>query len=199
MSACARRVGRDETQAGCVVFPHVPNALMPPDTHSLRSPERIDALLLFRLSKIVSLGGSIITRLCEGGYGITRREWAVLAILVTQDRLLWSEVAQRAELDDARLSRAMSSLVGKGLAHKTSDPNRHVHLAATERGRDLYAEIYPFAQAIHAQLLEHLDDASVAALDRALSVVHAQAERLARESALPKADRRLGRGRRGAA
>ncbi|VTU39176.1 homoprotocatechuate degradation operon regulator, HpaR [Variovorax sp. PBS-H4] len=168
---------------------------MSPNTSSLRRPERIDALLLFRLSKIVSLGGSIVTRLCEGGYGITRREWAVLAILVTQDRLSWTEVAQRAELDDARLSRAVSSLVAKGLAQKTSDPNRHVHLASTERGQDLYAEIFPFTQAIHTQLLENLDDTSVKALDHALSVVHAQAERLARESALPKADRRLGRGR----
>ncbi len=41
----------------------------------------IDDLLLYRLSRLSSVAGAMVVRLCEGGYGITRRERAVVAQL----------------------------------------------------------------------------------------------------------------------
>lgn len=168
---------------------------MPSPPQDLRDPHRIDEVLLFRLSKIVSLGGGFITRLCEGRYGITRREWAILAILGTQHRLQWAELGQRAQLDDARLSRAVSSLAAKGLAKKAPDANRYVHVSLTETGLALYAEIFPQALQVNARLLEGFDDQSIEALDRALRLIHDHADQLVKDTVLPKADRRLGRNR----
>lgn len=168
---------------------------MPCNPKALRDPQRIDEVLLFRLSKIVSLGGGFVTRLCEGRYGITRREWAVLAILGTQRRLQWAELGQRSELDDARLSRAVSSLASKGFATKASDSNRYVHVSLTETGLVLYAEIFPQTLEVNARLLDGLDDQSIEVLDHALRLIHDHADRLVKEAELPKADRRLGRHR----
>lgn len=41
----------------------------------------IEDLLLYRLGRLASVGGAMVVRLCEGGYGITRREWAVIGQL----------------------------------------------------------------------------------------------------------------------
>lgn len=168
---------------------------IPSNPKALRNPQRIDEVLLFRLSKIVSLGGGFVTRLCEGRYGITRREWAVLAILGTQRRLQWAELGQRSELDDARLSRAVSSLAAKGLATKASDANRYVHVSLTETGLALYTEIFPQDLEVNARLLDGLDDQGIEALDRALRLIHDHADLLVKDAELPKADRRLGRHR----
>ncbi|WP_395705806.1 hypothetical protein [Casimicrobium huifangae] len=41
----------------------------------------LDDLLLFRLSRLSNDAGAMVVRLCEGGYGITRREWRLLVAL----------------------------------------------------------------------------------------------------------------------
>lgn len=41
----------------------------------------IDDSLLYRLSRWSSVAGAMGVRLCEGGYGIIRRKWAVVAQL----------------------------------------------------------------------------------------------------------------------
>jgi hypothetical protein len=44
-------------------------------------------LLLFRLSRLLAIGGSLVIKLCEGRFGITRREWRLLATLASRDAL----------------------------------------------------------------------------------------------------------------
>lgn len=158
-------------------------------------PSAIEDLVLYRMSKIVSLGGGLVTRLCEGQFGITRREWAVLGILATRDSMQLAELARRTELDDARLSRAVSSLVAKKLAVKTQRAGRQFDVALSDQGRRLHGEIFPLARDINRRILEGLDEQTMDSLDKALSGVHERAEKLARTMELPKASRRLGRSR----
>jgi DNA-binding MarR family transcriptional regulator len=157
-------------------------------------PRSIESLVLFRMSKVLSIGGSLVTRLCEGQFGISRREWAVLSILATQPQMPWSELARRMELDSPRLSRAVSSLVSKGLAIK-SGTGRQLCLSLTEPGRQRYGQIFPLAHAINQAIVQDLDAASLQTLDRALSLLHQRASQLSEELTLPKASRRLGKRR----
>jgi DNA-binding MarR family transcriptional regulator len=163
---------------------------------NLKQPAGIEDLLLFRMHKVIALGGGVVTRICEGHFGITRREWTVLAILARADAMAWTEAAQRCELDDARLSRAVSSLAEKGLLQKSHLPDRQVVLALTAEGKELYAAIYPLAYEVHVEMLKALDDDLVAALEDALQRLHDQAEELVRKTDVPKARRSRG-GRRG--
>ena len=55
----------------------------------------IDDLLLYRLGRLSSTAGALVVRLCEGGYGITRREWAVVAQLYENGGLPPSVLAER--------------------------------------------------------------------------------------------------------
>ena len=83
--------------------------------HPWRQPSELDDLFLYHLARLMSSAGTMVVRLCEGRYGITRREWRVLALLAQDEGLLSSQLAQRAQLDRARTSRAITSLVGKKL------------------------------------------------------------------------------------
>mgnify|MGYP003407364304 CR=1 FL=1 len=89
-------------------------------------------------------------RMCERDYGITRREWRVLSSLADVEGVLSSELAVRATLDRARTSRAITSLTDKGLLRREPKPSdrREVHVFLTERGRAVYAEVFPRIAAI---------------------------------------------------
>jgi DNA-binding MarR family transcriptional regulator len=161
----------------------------------LRKPAAIEDLLLFRMSRVLAIGGAPVIRLCEGQYGITRREWRVIASLQSGRRMLSSELAEHLQLDRARTSRAITSLVAKGLLqrHGVAGDLRKAEVEMTDKGRSLYAKLFPQVQEINAGLLSSLTDAELALLDRMLTAVQAQAQRLGSLDGLPKADRRRGR------
>ena len=111
----------------------------------LRSPEAIDDLLLYRLSRLFTTAGGMVTRLCEGQFRITRREWRIVAQLAREPGLLSSQLAERAQLDRARTSRAVTSLVGKKLVARETGrgDRRQARLELTGGGRALYQDLFP--------------------------------------------------------
>ncbi|RYZ13357.1 MAG: MarR family transcriptional regulator [Comamonadaceae bacterium] len=160
------------------------------------APEGVfEGLLLYRISRVLAVAGGMVTRLCEGRFGITRREWRLIAVLAGHGALASSELAIHAQLDRARTSRAIGSLVAKGLLSRTQAPGdrRLVALRLTEAGIALHAELLPLASAINTELLGALDPTAAAALDQALDRLQAQADRMSAAAVLPKA----ARGRRG--
>jgi DNA-binding MarR family transcriptional regulator len=162
----------------------------------MTAPRRpLDDLLLYRLSRLLSVAGSMVIRLCEGRFGITRREWRLLATLASRGELSSSQLAEHAQLDRARTSKAVGSLVAKRMVSRThlAGDRRSVVLRLTESGQALYDELFPLVARINADLLGALDAADAARFDDALHRLQARAERLAGEAVLPKADR----GRRG--
>jgi DNA-binding MarR family transcriptional regulator len=163
----------------------------------MTAPRRpLDDLLLYRLSRLLSVAGSMVIRLCEGRFGITRREWRLLAVLASRGELSSSELAEHAQLDRARTSKAVGSLVAKQLVSRVVRPGdrRQVRLGLTESGQALYDELFPLVTQINTELLGALSDDDAARLDESLHRLHARAERMVEEAVLPKADR----GRRGA-
>lgn len=155
-------------------------------------PRTLDDLLLYRTSRLLSVAGSMVIRLCEGRFGITRREWRLIATLAGHGALGSSQLAEHAQLDRARTSRAVSSLVEKELVSREqpAGDRRHVLLRLTARGTKLHAELYPLVSAINTELLGALDTAEVALLDDMLQRLHARGEAMVAAADLPKADRR---------
>ena len=165
---------------------------MPPSR--LAQPSTLDDVLLYRLSRLLGTAGSMVIRLCEGSYGITRREWRVIAVLAQGEDLLSSQLAERAQLDRARTSKAITSLVAKQLVRREPRPGdrRQAALALTDAGRALYAELFPQVLRINHDLLAALPGREVESLDQALDLLQRQAQTLVAQAQLPKADRRRG-------
>lgn len=158
------------------------------------NPQGIDDMLLYRLGRVLATAGSLVTRICEGEFGITRREWRVLAQLGKRDGILSSELAEVAQLDRARTSRAVTALAEKRLLERVPRPHdrRQVTLHLTAAGRAVYEAVLPRATAIHRDLVAPLTPEQAGQLDALLIVLQRQADALQRDADLPKADRRRG-------
>ena len=161
----------------------------------LLRPVGLDDFLLYRLSRLLGTAGTLVIRLCEGQYGITRREWRLLELLLRHAPVPPSRLAELAQLDRARTSRALSSLVAKKLVTRTTQPadRRQAVLGLTEAGHKLCASLLPQVRALNLELLDGLDANEVAVLDHVLDRLQARASELIEQHRdFPKADRRRG-------
>jgi DNA-binding MarR family transcriptional regulator len=166
---------------------------------TLSRPRCIDELLNYRLVRLFAVSGAPVVRLCEGRYGISRREWRIVALLAAHGPLSPSALAERGELDRARTSRAIGSLAAKHLVLRAAQPGdaRRAVVALSEAGQHLYDELFPQVAEINRRLLEVLEPALVAALDEALERLSEHAATVNRAHALDvQADRRHGGSRR---
>jgi len=152
-----------------------------PAPSRLGAPESLQDLLLFRLWRITSRSSRVMNRICEREFGITRREWRVLAHLALGEGVLSSQLAERVELDRARTSRAISNLKDKRLVSRTPRPSdrREVVLHLTDAGRELYAALFPRAVQVNAELLTPFTAVEQAQLEQLLGRLHVQATRMA--------------------
>lgn len=158
--------------------------------------DAFEDLLLYRLYRLSSVAGAMVVRLCEGGHGITRREWRILALLHGHDGLPPSALAEKVQLDRARTSRAISALVKKKLIVRTTAlaDRRGARLALTPAGEDMYKQLMPQVQEINRAILSALPVVDVAAFHASLDRLQngAQALHDAMMEDLPKANRHLG-------
>ena len=162
---------------------------------SLPDPRTVDDLLNYRLSCLLEFSGAMITRLCEGRYGITRREWRLIALLAAHGAMSPSDLATRAKLERPRVSRLITELVAKNLMARVGDheDKRRALVRLTDEGRALYEELFPRTVVFHKQVLAALNAEELAAFDLALAKLTEQATRIAAmKPVAEKADRRHG-------
>jgi DNA-binding MarR family transcriptional regulator len=152
--------------------------LIYPVTLGLRQPRHIDELLNYRLLRLYAVSGAPVIRLLEGRYGISRREWRLLALLALHGELSPSGLAEKAHLDRPRATRGVQVLVDKQLARRVPLPGdaRRAMVSLTAAGQQLYDELFPQIAAINQQVVSALGDEAVAALDAALAQLTTQAE-----------------------
>lgn len=166
---------------------------------SLAQPATVDDLLNYRLSCLLASSGAMTIRLCEGRFGITRREWRLIALLAAHGAMSPSELAQRAHLERARTSRHITELVARKLMRRARDPQdgRRAEVELTAAGRRVYEELFPQSAGFHRQVVSVLTPRELQAFDQALAKLTENAERIAAARPVAeKADRRHGGARR---
>lgn len=166
---------------------------------SLADPKSVHDLLNYRLSRLYASSGAMVIRLCEGRYGITRREWRLIALLADEGSMSPSRLAQSAHLERARVSPLLAGLTAKKLIRRHAVPGdaRRAEVSLTEEGRALYDELLPLSMRFQQELLATLTPAERDAFDIALGKLTEAAERIvASKPVTEKADRQHGGGRR---
>jgi DNA-binding MarR family transcriptional regulator len=166
---------------------------------SLEQPRTVDDLLNYRLSRLFAASGAMVVRLCEGRYGITRREWRLIALLAAHGAMSPSELSDRAHLDRTRTSRLITELVEKRLIYRAQDPEdgRRAEVDLTADGRRVYDELFPQSVRFNGEVLSVLTPAELRAFESALAKLTGNAERIAAANPVrEKADRRHGGARR---
>ncbi|HZF84970.1 MAG TPA: MarR family transcriptional regulator [Burkholderiaceae bacterium] len=158
--------------------------------------DRSKDLFLFRLNRLAATAGRPLIRLCEGKFGITRREWRLIVILAQDGPQLSTALAHRASVEPARASRAITVLVEKGLATRVPRPSdrRFVEIVLTEDGQKVYQSLYPNVESINRALLSQLSEAEQEQLAKMFRVLEAAALRLPEGMPnLPRTDRQRAR------
>jgi len=166
-----------------------------PDAGALRAPRSLDDLLLYRLSRAARAGSGMATRLVEGGFGITRREWGMIGMLAQTGEIMPSALAERLDLDRVRTSRGLRSLFEKKLVERRQDAEdrREVHVRLSPSGRQLFGELFPRIASLNTELLEGIDAAHIDIFLQCLRRLEVRGTELSAQGVVPeKADRRSG-------
>lgn len=156
-----------------------PKASLAQQSHvpQFENPQSIFDLLNFRLSELIGISGSLVTRICENEYGITREEWQFVAMLAERDAMSPSDLAARTTVDRSQASKTLRGLMAKGLVERQSVPGdaRRARVLLTEAGRRLFGQLFPRVVQVHHEVLHDLDFAERQALARCFSVMQARA------------------------
>lgn len=166
-----------------------------PDAGALRAPRSLDDLLLYRLSRAMRAGSGMATRLVEGGFGITRREWGMIATLAQEGEMTSSTLAMHLHLDRVRTSRGLRSLVEKKLVERRQDSEdrREVHVRLSASGQQLFGQLFPRIAGLNTGLLEGIAPAHLDIFLQCLQHLEQRGGELVAQGAIAeKADRRSG-------
>jgi DNA-binding MarR family transcriptional regulator len=152
---------------------------------TLARPRGQKDLLNYRLKSLFAFSGAPGLRLFEGGFGIARAEWRLIAILVEEGAMSPTALAQCARMESARASRLVTSLLGKRLILRSEvfSDRRRAELQATDAARELYAQIFPRLVRINAELIAALEPAELEIFEDCLEKLTARARELAARGA----------------
>jgi DNA-binding MarR family transcriptional regulator len=165
----------------------------------LKQPREQDDFLNYQLKRLLTIGGAPAIRLCEGGYGVARMEWRMLAALHEDGAMPLSALVRRTEVDQARVSRAAGRLVAKGLAcRRPSLKGTRLILDLTAAGHELYDELFPRLAAINQRIMAVLDEHEAQVLEALLERLTSRAREILKDGGGVdvRTDRRLGGARR---
>jgi DNA-binding MarR family transcriptional regulator len=163
---------------------------------ALGDPRQHDDLLNYRLKRLVRLGGAPAIRLCEGRYGVSRREWRLVAALVEDGDMAPSDLVRRTQLDQGSVSMKVKSLVSKGLVERSEQAGdrRRAVLRASAAGHELYRILFPQLARINTRILEVLTKQEIEQLESTLHKLTQRVQQIHEEGGGVdvRTDRRLG-------
>lgn len=119
----------------------------------------LERFLPYRLSVLANQVSQRIADTYVGRFGLAVTEWRVIAVLGRFPGLSATGVAERTAMDKVAVSRAVASLLGKGLLTRTvhGEDRRRSVLGLSREGVRLHAQVAPLALGIERRLLARLD------------------------------------------
>lgn len=127
---------------------------MPSEAQALE----LEKFLPYRLSVLAQLVSESLHDLYAGPFELSVTQWRVMAALGRFAPLTASDVGQRIVMDKVAVSRAVASLMKRGLVERATDldDRRRASLRLTEKGRTVHAQIVPLALKYEADLYQAL-------------------------------------------
>lgn len=158
-------------------------------------PVSIFDLLNFRLAEFLGISGSLITRICEGEFGVTREQWQLVAMLGALGQLSPSDLAGLTTLDRSQCSRTLRVLTAKKLVdrQRVDGDGRRALVSLSTPGKQLYEALLPRVIEVHHAVLANLDASELQTLAGCLLKIQQAAIRVESEGLVGShADRRQG-------
>jgi len=131
---------------------------------------KLDEFLPYRLNVCASVVSHALSRIYAERYKIGVPEWRVLVTLGQFGAMTAKAIGTHSQMHKTKVSHAVSLLERRKLVTRRVNraDMREAFLSLTATGRELYSELAPIALEFARDLLETVDAADRAALDRAL-------------------------------
>jgi DNA-binding MarR family transcriptional regulator len=131
---------------------------------------KLEEFLPYRLNVCAHLVSRALSGIYAEHYKIGVPEWRVLVTLGQYDLMTAKAIGTHSQMHKTKVSRAVALLERrKWVARKANRADlREAFLSLTPAGRDIYDKLAPIALDFVSQLLDTVDAADRAALDRAL-------------------------------
>ena len=138
----------------------------------------LERLLPYELSVTANRVSRLFARRYADAFGLAIPEWRCLAVIGRHGLIPATGIAERTAMDKVKVSRAVASLLAKGLIRRSPHPadRRLALLAFTPKGRRIYERIIPLARRTEAELMAALGPADRAALSAMLARIAAQVQ-----------------------
>lgn len=157
----------------------------PPDSSALPGPGADDGtpsgeavldlerFVPYQLSVLSNVVSQEIAQAYGERFGLAVTEWRIIAVLGRFPGLSAMGVAERSAMDKVAVSRAVASLLERGLLHREvhGDDRRRSVLELSEAGHRVHAEIAPLALDYERDLLSALDPSEREQFSRMLTVL----------------------------
>ncbi|MFN3473682.1 MAG: MarR family winged helix-turn-helix transcriptional regulator [Blastomonas sp.] len=120
---------------------------------------RLADFMPYRISITSNAISDLIAREYRSRFGLKIAEWRVMAVLGDVGEATQRELVAATRMDKVAVNRATKALGERALIQRApniSDGRSH-HLALTDTGRALYAEIMPLAMQMETQVIQVLD------------------------------------------
>lgn len=127
---------------------------------NLQQPGSIFDLINFSVSEFMGVSGSLVTRICEARFGITREEWQFVAMLASMGQTSPSELASATTVDRSQTSKTLRELIKKGLVYRHTQPSdrRRAAVGITQSGEKLFQDLFPLVLQLHHSILEGISE-----------------------------------------
>ncbi len=141
---------------------------------------KLDEFLPYRLNVCSSLVTQALSRIYAERYRMGVAEWRVLVTLGEFGLMTAKAIGIHSHMHKTKVSRAVALLERRKLVSRRANraDMREAFLSLTPSGRAIYNELAPAALDFVRQLLETVDPAERAALDRALTKLIELSEQL---------------------
>lgn len=153
-----------------------------------RAPDRssgfdLESFLPYRLSVTTNRVSRAFAAHYEQEFGISIPEWRAIAVLGAFAPLSSNGICERTAMDKAKVSRAVASLLKRGLIERAPHvtDQRLIRLTLSKAGRGIYEAIIPRARAIEADVTKGLSKADIVHLHRVLDRMAARLDEMERK------------------
>jgi DNA-binding MarR family transcriptional regulator len=154
-------------------------------TDKERSLEDLLAVRLVRIAEVVS---RVAARRFQPRFSLRNTDLRIMNMLDRTDGVTVNEIARRAHVDSAWISRSIRHLEVEGMLVRRSHPSdsRLKVVALTPKGKDVLDQVRPLAFAGELKLMEGIDDPKFKDdLDRLLANAEAMLAEMEGEHASP--------------
>jgi DNA-binding MarR family transcriptional regulator len=150
-----------------------------------RAALRLEEFLPYRLNVCASQVSRALSHIYAKRYRIGVPEWRVLVTLGQFGAMTAKGIGVHSHMHKTKVSRAVALLERRKLVARRPNRSdlREAFLSLTAAGREIYDELTPIALNFARQLLQTVDAADRAALDRALKMLTERSEQLSVELA----------------